>query len=86
MTIFEQELYRNPNQDLNRLWWDIVGDVQRIEKPIKWDIPVWAVKPHLTTLPAYYHNYLLGEIIASQIGNNMARKYDHLIQKKEYNT
>ncbi|MCM3399781.1 M3 family metallopeptidase [Oceanobacillus profundus] len=75
MTIFEQELYRNPNQDLNRLWWDIVGEVQRIEKPIKWDIPVWAVKPHLTTLPAYYHNYLLGEIIASQIGNNMERKY-----------
>ena len=24
LTLFEQELYRNPGQDLNTLWWDLV--------------------------------------------------------------
>ncbi len=29
--------------------------------------PDWAAKIHMTGAPVYYHNYLLGELIASQL-------------------
>jgi len=64
---FERELYRDPNQHLNRLWWDIVEDTQRLHRPADWDKPYWAAKAHLSTLPVYYYNYLYGEIAASQL-------------------
>lgn len=66
---FEQELYQNPDQDLNKLWWDLVEDVQQIPRPSEEGIsnlPAWATKSHLTTLPVYYQNYMLGQILASQ--------------------
>ncbi|WP_214483031.1 M2 family metallopeptidase [Bacillus sp. SM2101] len=75
LTTFEEELYSNPNQDLNDLWWSIVSDVQKIDRPPDCHIPVWAVKAHLTTLPVYYHNYLLGEVISSQLSTILERKF-----------
>ncbi len=63
---FEQKLYEDPDQPLNRLWWDLVEEYQGIARPDQWDAPYWSCKPHLTTLPASYYNYLLGELAASQ--------------------
>lgn len=69
---FERLLYENPLQDLNDLWWSLVEEIQRINRPSGWEnIFSWAAKPHLTTLPVYYHNYLLGDIIATQFENNL---------------
>jgi len=42
MVNFERRLYENPEQDLNKLWWNL-------------------------TAPVYYHNYMLGELLASQL-------------------
>jgi peptidyl-dipeptidase A len=67
MTHFERALYRNPDQDLNRLWWDLVGTFQRVARPDGRDAPDWAAKIHLALSPVYYHNYLLGEMFASQL-------------------
>ncbi|MDR3711158.1 MAG: M2 family metallopeptidase [Capsulimonadaceae bacterium] len=67
MTQFERELYANPSQDLNKLWWDLVETHQRLKRPEGRNEPDWAAKIHLATAPAYYHNYLLGEMMASQI-------------------
>ncbi len=64
---FEKELYNNPDQDLNQLWWDIVEKYQMIKKPEGRDMPDWATKTHIATSPCYYHNYLLGELLASQL-------------------
>ncbi len=33
MVRFERELYRNPNQDLNRLWWDLAEKYQEVKRP-----------------------------------------------------
>ena len=33
------------------------------------DKPDWASKIHFTIAPVYYHNYLLGKILASQLGH-----------------
>lgn len=67
MSHFERALYRDPCQDLNQLWWDLVEHFQGVTRPDGRDAPDWAAKIHLSTAPVYYHNYLLGEMIASQL-------------------
>jgi peptidyl-dipeptidase A len=64
---FERELYRDPDQNLNRLWWQHVAQYQRVDPPANRDLPDWASKIHLATSPAYYQNYVLGELMASQL-------------------
>lgn len=67
MTYFERELYANPGRaDLNHLWWDLVEKLQLLRRPESRDAPDWAAKIHFAVAPVYYHNYLLGELIASQ--------------------
>jgi peptidyl-dipeptidase A len=68
MAYFERELYRDPDRsDLNTLWWDLVERLQMIRRPEGRDEPDWAAKIHLSGAPVYYHNYLLGELMASQM-------------------
>lgn len=64
---FEKELYENPDQDLNALWWNIVSDIQLVTPPDETDNPDWAAKIHFTLAPVYYQNYLLGELMAAQL-------------------
>ncbi len=64
---FEQELYNDPDQDLNTLWWDLVERYQLLNRPPDRNAPDWATKTHIITMPCTYHNYMLGELIASQI-------------------
>jgi peptidyl-dipeptidase A len=71
---FEQALYQNPDQDLNALWWELKSKYQLVNKPEKRDEPDWASKIHFTIAPCYYHNYLLGELLASQIHSTLKRK------------
>ena len=71
---FERELYKNPEQDLNTLWWDIVERYQFVTRPEGRNAPDWASKIHIVTNPVYYHNYMLGELIASQLQHTVAAK------------
>ncbi len=64
---FEKSMYENPDQDLNQLWWNLVEKYQMIRKPEGRNKPDWATKIHIATSPCYYHNYLLGELFASQL-------------------
>jgi len=66
---FEKSMYENPDQDLNQLWWDIVEKYQMVKEPEGRDMPDWASKIHIALYPCYYHNYLLGELLASQFNN-----------------
>jgi peptidyl-dipeptidase A len=69
MTYFERALYADPERgDLHTLWWDLVEELQLLSRPENRQDPDWAAKIHLTVAPVYYHNYLLGELIASQLG------------------
>ncbi|WP_127531394.1 M3 family metallopeptidase [Paenibacillus kobensis] len=72
---FEKELYSNPTGHLNDIWWSIVEEVQCIQRPNNWDMPCWAAKAHLTTLPVYYYNYLFGEMAASQIRHTLRSQF-----------
>jgi len=66
---FEKAMYENPDQNLNQLWWDIVEKYQMVKKPEGRDMPDWASKIHIALYPCYYHNYMLGELLASQFNN-----------------
>jgi peptidyl-dipeptidase A len=68
MVNFERELYNNPDQDLNTLWWDLVEKYQFVKRPENRNEPDWASKIHIALAPVYYQNYILGELIASQLG------------------
>jgi len=71
---FEKSMYENPDQDLNKLWWDMVEKYQMLTRPEERDMPDWASKIHIALYPCYYHNYLLGELLASQIESYVTRK------------
>ena len=64
---FERELYRNPHQDLTTLWWNLVEKFQMLKRPEDRHTPDWAAKIHIACYPAYYQNYMLGEMTASQL-------------------
>jgi peptidyl-dipeptidase A len=77
---FEKGMYENPDQDLNKLWWDLVESYQLIKRPAGWDNPDWASKIHIATYPCYYHNYLLGDLLAAQLN---AYLEDNIFGEKE---
>jgi peptidyl-dipeptidase A len=68
---FEQELYSNPEQDLSALWWDLKAKYQLLappSSPASTLGPDYCAKIHIVSAPVYYHNYTLGELLASQFG------------------
>jgi len=72
MLNFEKELYANPEQDLNKLWWDLVEKYQMVKRPENRDMPDYAAKIHVCLYPVYYHNYQLGGMLAAQFRNAIA--------------
>ena len=77
MLNFEKALYEDPEQDLNKLWWDYVERFQLLDRPADRDQPDWAAKPHFTIAPVYYHNYMLGELFAAQLRGKLAELAGH---------
>ncbi len=63
---FEREMYIDPAQDLSSLWWDLKEKYQMVKRPEGRNAPDYASKIHIISSPVYYHNYMLGELIASQ--------------------
>ena len=74
MLRFEKELYAHPDQDLNKLWWDLVEKYQMVKRPEGRDAPDYASKIHIVVSPAYYHNYMMGQLFASQVHHAIARE------------
>jgi peptidyl-dipeptidase A len=64
---FERELYADPEADLDTRWWELVERFQLVRPPQGRAAPDWAAKIHIAVAPVYYHNYLLGELLASQL-------------------
>eukprot|EP01156_Anaeramoeba_ignava_P020753 Anaeramoba_ignava/c17073_g1_i1.p1 GENE.c17073_g1_i1~~c17073_g1_i1.p1 ORF type:complete len:354 (-),score=132.53 c17073_g1_i1:36-1097(-) len=91
---FEQELYQKEltEKEANILWWNLVEKYQLLKKPPNYEnVCGWASKIHLALNPCYYHFYLIGFLIQSQLkdfilsnfGNNWIENLkisDYLIQ------
>jgi len=71
---FEMKMYEDPDQDLNSLWWRLVEKYQMIKKPGRRNSPDYAAKIHVALYPCYYHNYLLGELLASQLHHYIGKE------------
>lgn len=80
---FERAMYENPERDLNTLWWDLVERYQMVPRPEGRHAPDWAAKIHLALYPVYYQNYMLGELMASQLSHAIAKRFGQLIDTPE---
>ncbi len=74
MLRFEKAMYEDPAQDLNKLWWDLVEKYQAVKRPKDRDAPDYASKIHICSAPVYYHNYMMGQLFASQVHHTIARE------------
>ena len=74
MLRFEKAMYQNPDQDLHKLWWDLVEKYQELKRPPERDKPDYASKIHVVSAPVYYHNYMMGQLFASQVHHAIARE------------
>jgi peptidyl-dipeptidase A len=73
MLRFEKGMYEDPDQDLNKLWWDLVEKYQLVKRSMARNAPDYASKIHIVSAPVYYHNYMMGELFASQLHHAIAR-------------
>ncbi len=83
MSHFERALYADPDQDLDTLWWDLVEKFQMLKRPEGRREPDWAAKYHIAVAPAMYHNYLLGELNASQLMHKLIEQCGGLVNRPE---
>jgi peptidyl-dipeptidase A len=74
MLRFEKGMYENPDQDLSDLWWGLVEKYQMVHRPDGRKAPDYASKIHIVSAPVYYHNYMMGELFASQVHHAIARE------------
>ena len=80
MVNFEKALYENPDQDLNKLWWDLVEKYQLLKRPEGRGRADWATKTHLVGAPVYYHNYMLGRMFSAQIKHKLKELYPQFVK------
>jgi peptidyl-dipeptidase A len=74
MLRFEKAMYENPEQDLNKLWWDLVEKYQMLKRPTGRNEPDYGSKIHICSAPVYYHNYMMGQLFASQVHHTIAKE------------
>jgi len=79
MTNFERSLYADPEADLDARWWELVERYQLVSRPADRQAPDWAAKIHIACAPVYYHNYLYGQIVASQLAATLERECGGLV-------
>jgi peptidyl-dipeptidase A len=74
MLRFEKAMYENPDQDLNQLWWGLVEKYQGIKCPTGRNAPDYGSKIHIVSAPVYYHNYMMGQLFASQVHHALCKE------------
>ena len=79
MTNFERSLYANPEADLDARWWELVARYQLVAPPDGRRKPDWAAKIHIAVAPVYYHTYLYGDLLSSQLAAALRRDAGGLV-------
>jgi peptidyl-dipeptidase A len=83
MTNFERAFYADPDADLSALWWSLVQRYQHLTPPEGRSDPDWAAKIHVACAPVYYHTYLYGQLVASQLRATLERRAGGLVGRPE---
>ena len=82
MVHFERALYADPEADLDSVWWELVERFQLLHRPDPLPDDAWAAKIHIAAAPVYYHCYLLGDILASQLAATAEAEHGGLVGSK----
>jgi len=83
MTNFERAFYADPEADLTSVWWSLVSEYQLLTPPAGRAEPDWAAKIHVACAPVYYHTYLYGNLVASQLRATLEREAGGLVGRSE---
>jgi peptidyl-dipeptidase A len=83
MTNFERGLYADPDADHDTAWWDLVERFQLLTRPDGRHAPDWAAKVHVALAPVYYQNYLLGELVASQLQATLFERFGGIVGRTD---
>lgn len=80
MVHFERDMYADPEGDLDPRWWEYVARFQHVPIPAG-AAPegAWASKIHIAVAPVYYHNYLLGDLLASQLTATAKQRFGAVV-------
>jgi len=81
MTNFERSLYADPESDLDARWWELVERYQLVPAQAGRSSADWAAKIHVACAPVYYHCYLYGHLVASQLAATLARECGGLVDR-----
>lgn len=81
MVNFERAMYEDPDRDLDTLWWDLVENYQLVPRPDGRSMPDWATKYHVALAPAYYQNYLLGQMVSIQWQKRLQREVGGIVDQ-----
>ena len=79
MTTFERSLYADPESDLDSRWWELVSRYQLVTPPEGRRAPDWAAKIHIASAPVYYHTYLYGDLLSSQLATALREQAGGLV-------
>lgn len=82
MTNFERSLYDDPEMDLDARWWELVLRYQLVTPPDGRRAPDWAAKIHVAVAPVYYHTYLYGQMVASQLAATLKRECGGIVDRE----
>jgi peptidyl-dipeptidase A len=83
MSHFERALYADPEADLDARWWELVERYQSVAPPEE-EVPgAWSSKIHIAAAPVYYQNYLLGELLASQLERTITERTGALVNNPD---
>ena len=66
-SIFEREIYRNPDQNLGALWYQINKEFLGIHPPDDQNSTDWATTSYFTSFSCSVHNYIIADLFAGQL-------------------
>ncbi len=77
--LFEYETYKCPDQDLDQLFGCIDASIQGGRED---STPRWAANAWYVNYPVYWQNYVLADVMSSQVHAHLERTYGSLYQSK----
>lgn len=66
-SVFEREIYRNPDQNLGALWYNLNEKYLGIHPPKDQNTTDWATTSYFTSFSCSVHNFVLADLFAGQL-------------------
>ena len=74
MANFEEEIYRNPDQNLDSLWQNLNLKYLGLDYPVEKSTGFWAANKYSVSLSCTTHNFVLADVFAAQLQHTIETK------------